>query len=110
MTEGIRLTSSLRALLELQSLTARAREPMAGCVHAGWSLHFSPASIEAYSMKQAPRFGLWCFPRESTGMNSGGPILVGDIFFLPPLVLLFIQFPPSSSANPDLRRNTRHES
>jgi hypothetical protein len=79
ITDGMSSTSSLRAVSELQSLTILASEASAGWVHAGWSLHRSPASHDAYSMKHAPLLGFRCLPRESTGMSSGESFFDRDI-------------------------------
>jgi hypothetical protein len=70
-TEGTKFTRSWRALSPRRSLISRAIAASSGCVHFGWSDHFSPARNDAISMKHAPLRGLRCRPGESVGMKSG---------------------------------------
>jgi hypothetical protein len=72
-TEGTSCTRSWRARSPRRSLTSRAIAASNGCVHLGWSDHFSPARKDAISMKHAPLRGLRCRPGESVGMKSGVP-------------------------------------
>ena len=70
-TLGISGTSCWRSPSLRLSLTCRASCASRGCVQEGWSLHRSPARKDANSMKQAPRFGDRCLPRDRTGTPSG---------------------------------------
>ena len=81
MTLGMSGASCWRSSSGVLSLTRRATDASSGCVQRGWSLHRSPARYEAISMKQAPRLGLRCLPRPSTGMwvGSGVVISVGTV-------------------------------
>ena len=71
ITDGTSSTRSRRPASDVWSLTRRASAARSGCVHAGWSLHGSPARYDTISMKHAPFRGLRCLPRDSSGISSG---------------------------------------
>ena len=70
-TDGIIGASCWRLASLVPSLTSRASSASSGWVQEGWSLHRSPASTEASSMKHAPRRGVRWRPRDRTGIPSG---------------------------------------